>query len=105
MNPVRDPHDIEFLTKEVLRLRDVLVRVQLTEATAAAESHSGSGRSWRGPVPYLRVILCLTQDHVKCLFLTRASIRTRQEIDGRNSDSRSEEEERLFAACSTDNSP
>ena len=31
---------------------------------------AGGGRNWRGAVSYLRVIMCLTQDHVKCLFLT-----------------------------------
>ena len=47
-----------------------------------------SGRNWRGPLPYLRVIMSLTQDNVKSLFLTRANVRTRQEIDARNSESR-----------------
>ncbi len=91
VNPIRDPHDVEFLTNKVLRLRNVLERAQLTQQQGtSAESNSGSvsGRSWRGPVPYLRVIMCLTQDNVKCLFLTRANIRTRREIDGRNSNSR-----------------
>jgi hypothetical protein len=85
-NPVCGEADVEFLTNEVLRLRAVLER-QITE-TVSTSGVSGSGRSWRGAIPYLRIIMCLTQDNVKHLFLTRANARTRQELDARNSDSR-----------------
>jgi hypothetical protein len=38
-------------------------------------------------VPYLRIIMCLTRDDVKCLFLTRANTMSRAELDAaRNSD-------------------
>ena len=93
-NPVRNGADIEFLETEVLRLETVLMRstqdhsseVHLSESRGRG---SGGGRGhWRGSVPYLRIIMCLTQDNVKCLFLTRADTRSRQEIDARNSDVR-----------------
>ena len=93
-HPVRDGADIEFLETEVLRLETVLMRstqdhsseVHLSESRGRG---SGGGRGhWRGLVPYLRIIMCLTQDNVKCLFLTRADTRSRQEIDARNSDVR-----------------
>jgi len=94
-NPVRENADIDFLTKEVARVRDVLVRAQQQQETsdllAACSSNLPSnigGRSWRGNVPYLRVIMCLTQDRVKSLFLTRANIPTRQELDARRNESR-----------------
>jgi hypothetical protein len=96
-NPIRNVADIEFLTNEVLRLRDLLIRAQRQQGTSndsgttscAAGSGGGrSGRNWRGIVPYLRVIMCLTQDNVKSLFLSRANTRSRQELDARNSDSR-----------------
>lgn len=45
-------------------------------------------RKWRGLVPYLCMILCLTQDSVKCLYLTRADARLRQEMEARNSETR-----------------
>jgi hypothetical protein len=32
--------------------------------------------------------MCLTQDNIKCLFLTRANVRSRQQLDARNSDNR-----------------
>ena len=93
-NPVRDGADIEFLKTEVVRLENVLIRSTQdhSEMRLSAESRghgSGGGRGhWRGSVPYLRIIMCLTQDSVKCLFLTRADTRSRQELDARNSDVR-----------------
>ncbi len=44
----------------------------------------GGGRNWQGSVPNLWVIMCLTQDNVKGLFLARANTRLRQELDARN---------------------
>ena len=88
-NPVRDNADIEFLTNEVLRLQDVLARRAQEEQdfspTSVGDSGRGGGRNWRGLVPYLRLIMCLLQDNVKRLFLTRANARSRQELDSRNS--------------------
>jgi hypothetical protein len=95
-NPVRDNVDIDFLTKEVARVRNVLVRAQQQQETnelsvaitrTIPPSNIG-GQSLRGNVPYLRVIMCLTQDRVKSLFLTRANIPTRQELDARRNESR-----------------
>jgi hypothetical protein len=90
-NPVRDPCDIEFLTTEVMRLRNVLERdQQMQEANGELSTPvgTGGGRNLRGAVPYLQVIMCLTQDHVKCLFLTQANAQTRQEIHGQNGETR-----------------
>jgi hypothetical protein len=88
-NPVVDAKCIEFLTNEVFRLRVVLETAQQQQiAAASSEAGGGRGQNWRGSVPYLRIIMCLTQDRVKALFLTRAIMRTRQELDARNSDTR-----------------
>ena len=89
-NPVRELPDIEFLTNEVTRLQEVLRRAAQQQRQHEGENsgRSGGGRNWRGSVPYLRMIMCLTQDNVKCLFLTRADTRSRQELDARNSESR-----------------
>lgn len=90
-NPVRNEADIEFLTKEVARVQDILVRAQQQEQEGEllpSTVSTGGGRSWRGVVPYLRVIMCLTQDHVKSLFLTRANVLTCQELDGRCNENR-----------------
>ena len=96
-NPICEPADIAFLTKEVRRVQDVLIRAQLASAhegnnripgTGVATNGSGSTRNWRGPIPYLRVIMCLTFDHVKSLFLDRANAQTRHKIDARNSNNR-----------------
>ena len=88
-NPVREANDIEFLSNEVARLQDVLRRAQQqNDGENGTASSRGGGRNWRGPVPYLRMIMCLTQDNVKCLFLARANTRSRQELDARNSERR-----------------
>jgi hypothetical protein len=57
-------------------------------ALLAASGGQRGGRNWRGIVPYLRVIMCFTQDDVKSLFLARANTRLRQELDARNSEIR-----------------
>ena len=92
-NPIHEVEDIAFLSKEVRRVRDVLIRaVSAPEgnyrADAVATNAVGSIRNWRGPVPYLRIIMCLTRDHVKSLFLDRANSRSRLEIDARNNENR-----------------
>ena len=52
-------------------------------------SEQQQGRSaWRGPLPYLRLMLCLIQDDVRSAYLRRSDVLTRQELDARNSESR-----------------
>jgi hypothetical protein len=95
-NPVRDNVDIDFLTKELARVHIVLIRAQPQQETSELSvaitsippSNIGGGQSWRGNVPYLWVRMCLTQDRVKSLFLTRANIPTRQELDATRNKSR-----------------
>jgi hypothetical protein len=55
---------------------------------AQQEEEVRQGGQWRGLVPYMRLIMCLTQDDVKSAFLRRADARTRQELDARNSEVR-----------------
>jgi hypothetical protein len=59
---------------------------QQIAAAASREAGGGRGQNLRGSVQYLRIIMCLSPDHVKALFLTRAIIRTRQGLDARNSE-------------------
>jgi hypothetical protein len=98
-NPVRDEVDIEFLRNEVVRLRNVLERTRRNEqdvsfgvggnSNGSVGGTAGGRRgNWRGCVPYLRVIMRLTQDNVKSLFLTRADGMSRQQLDARNSENR-----------------
>jgi hypothetical protein len=81
----------------VLRLRNVLERSTQEQqvippagdgGVVVGGSAGGRRGNWRGYVPYLRLIMCLTQDNIKCLFLTRANVRSRQQLDARNSDNR-----------------
>ena len=66
--PIVVTADIEFLKNEMMWLTDVWNR-QVTEASSGG---GGRGGNRRGAVPYLRMIMCLTEDNVKSLFLTRA---------------------------------
>ena len=97
-NPVSEPADVEFLTTEVLRVREVYktmleekerrqVRESSVVGTDASNGRVGGG-AWRGNVPYMRIIMCLTEDDVKALFLARANGLSRLELDARNCDSR-----------------
>jgi hypothetical protein len=75
-NPVRDEVDIRFLRSKVLRLRNVLKRraQEQQELVAVGGGNGSGGRGHlQGCVPYLSVIMCQTQDSVKCLFLTSAN--------------------------------
>ena len=91
-NPLRNEVDIEFVTNEVVRLRSVVERrrnEQEQQGLLGVEVNgNGRGSNWRGCVPYLRVIMCLTQDNVKSLFLTRADGMSRQQLDAHNSENR-----------------
>jgi hypothetical protein len=89
---------IQFLTNEVLRLGEVLVRrarereeqQSLLPGDGPATSFGGSdGRGhWRGSVRSLQIIMCLTQDSVKYPFPTRANSQSWQELDAHNSENR-----------------
>ncbi|KAI2497963.1 hypothetical protein MHU86_16514 [Fragilaria crotonensis] len=55
---------------------------------AEEEAHQTGGQ-WRGSIPYMRLIMCLTEDDIKAAFLRRADTRqTRHQLDARNSDVR-----------------
>jgi hypothetical protein len=74
-NPIHEVADIAFLTKEVSRVRDVLIKaVSAPERNHRADAMTtnavGNRRNWRGPIPYLRIIMCLTRDNVKSSFST-----------------------------------
>ena len=85
-NPLTDYGDIAFLRREVRRVGEVLIR-RVVESNGV-NGVGGKKAHWRGPVPYLRIIMCLTETNVKRLFLTRSDSVTRPEFDARNSQSR-----------------
>ena len=89
-HPVTDSMDIQFLTFEVLRIQQISSRMQ-QEQQQLLKGVSGAvlrGGNWRGCVPYLRVIMTLTRDDVKSLFLSRGNCLSRTQLDARNSDTR-----------------
>ena len=92
-HPVSDSMDVQFLTFEVLRLQEISLRIQREQQQylTRMEGVSGAvlrGGNWRGCVPYLRVIMTLTRDDVKSLFLSWGNCLSRTQLDARNSDNR-----------------
>jgi hypothetical protein len=88
-NPISDTCDVQFLVNELNRVHDVLLEAaEHDKESASANNGSSAGKQWRGNVPYLRLIMCLTQDTIRSLYLKRAKAKTRQELDARNSDIR-----------------
>jgi hypothetical protein len=67
---------------EVSRLKAILERLlaaeqQQRELLGLSGRGVSRGGNWRGIVPCLRVIMCLTQDDIKLAFLRRADDRSR----------------------------
>ena len=92
-HPVSDSTDVQFLTFEVLRLREICIRMQQEQRQfLTMDGVSGSvlsrGGNWCGCVPYLQLIMTLMRDDVKSLFLTRGDCLSRAQLDARNSDIR-----------------
>ena len=94
-HPIKDKVGVDFLMTETLRLKQVLLRqareqqVLPSDVAGGGREEGGSGSNWRGNVPYLRMIMCFTQDHIKqSAFLRRADAQSRTEIDARNGERR-----------------
>ena len=65
-------------------------RAQEQQVLVAAGGGNGSGGRghWQGCVPYICVIMCLTQESVQCLFLTSANSQLRLQLDACNCQNR-----------------
>lgn len=100
-HPIKDQADIAFLTAETLRLKQMLLRRAREQQVLPSDLAGGGGSTdasgggnnrggsnWRGIVPYLRLIMCFTQDNIKAAFLRRADAPSRAELDARNSEHR-----------------
>ena len=85
-NPIHNNDDILFLKSEVSRLRRIIMHAEQDREEASGQQQGTS--SWRGPLPYLRLMLCLIQDDVRSAYLRRLDVLTHQELDARNSESR-----------------
>jgi hypothetical protein len=86
-HPVSGTADVAFLRREVSRVTD-LWHANVAEEGKQADEVTLFNKTWRGAVPYLRLIMCLIQDDVKALYLARADRRSRRQLDGRNSEQR-----------------
>jgi hypothetical protein len=86
VHPVVDRQDKLFLKNEVHRLKGIILNAQQEQRDEEARQ---AGGQWRGRIPYIRLMLCLTEeDAIKSAFLRRADARTRLELDARKSDVR-----------------
>jgi hypothetical protein len=89
-NPILHEDDISFLVTESNRFKATIVDAVTEQQNGpSVNGTSGtSGGSWRGSVPYLRLILCLLENDIKEKYLRRGDTMSRQELDGRNSEQR-----------------
>ena len=90
-NPIQDNNDILFLRDEVSRVKHIMeqsLAMEQQQRELLGLSGVSRGGNWRGNVPYLRIIMTLTQDNIKVAFLRRADAQSRQELDARNSENR-----------------
>jgi hypothetical protein len=68
-----------FLKNEVQRLKVLISSAAQEEQQREGEAGQPTGH-WRGPIPYIRLIMFLTQDDdIKAAFLRRADVRSHQE--------------------------
>jgi hypothetical protein len=90
-NPIVQPGDVEFIRTTV---RDFVALA--AEAAAEAEvllpaTRVRNAASWRGNVPYIRLILCLVEDElIRHAYLHRLDALSRTQLDARNSDEQRE---------------
>lgn len=84
--PINQAHCVEFLKKEARRVEDVLQRAITEEKeTSLALKHG----AWTGPIPYLRLIHCITDcDDTRHAFLHRNDVMERAELDAQGSSER-----------------
>ena len=90
---MQDSVDISFLRGKVIRIKEILERSlaeeqQQRELLGLGGVGVSRGGNWRGSIPYLHLILCLTQDDIKFAFMRRADAQSHQELDARNLENR-----------------
>jgi hypothetical protein len=81
--PIVNENCINFIKKEAARVADVLQRaIDEAKETSIALKHG----AWSGPVPYLRLIHCITDcDETRHAFLHRNDVMERPELDAQSS--------------------
>lgn len=94
LKPITDAVDVAFLHAKATEMKELQV-------AAHAENQVVSNRAgyWTGDIPYLRLILCLIEDDIKPRWLSRAQPMTRQQLDGRNSETRDETVFEMISDC------
>ena len=85
-NPASDQEDIRFQKYEVQRVKEIILNAQQERQHNEARQTGGQRR---GHIPYMRLIMCLTDDDIKAVYPRRADCRTCRKLDARNSNGRS----------------
>ena len=81
-----DQEDIRFLKCQVQRVKEIILNAQRERQDNEARQ---AGGQWRGHIPYMRLIMCHTNDDMKAVYVRRADARTCRKLDARNSNVRS----------------
>jgi hypothetical protein len=77
---------VAFLTKETGEFASTIEKANAEKVQAQPEQENQG--TWRGKCPHLRLIHCLIEDDIKGPYLRCADAITREQLDGRNSESR-----------------
>ena len=80
-NPIVNKEDIAFVTKKMEHW------IELNEQNNLRATEKGKEAKWKGIVPFLRFIHCLTDcDDIRNAFLKSLTCKTRVELDGKHND-------------------
>jgi hypothetical protein len=100
-NPVDNPADVEFLTKEVATLHKQIAEAAQEKVDMLAKEATKKS-PWLTSAPFLRLYHCLLHDEVKKAFLKKDDARNRQQVDGMKSTKRAPTYEELVTELFND---
>ena len=83
-NPIPGPSPETAFLEE--KAKEIIGKV---EELKNGEAGVGQGKNWTGLLPFLRSIQCLLNDEVRGLYIHRNDPKTGQQLDARNSTTRS----------------
>ena len=87
--PQAEEDDIKYLQYRILQLRESIQRVKSQNGAVGGGEGSSAKSTWRTDLPYLRLYESIfATEETRLAYLKRHAPKTRQELDGRNSDDR-----------------
>lgn len=79
--PLDNVSEIRYLNDELLKWKDIQEMINQSHIDA---EESVVGKTWSNDVPFLRLYHCLIDDSLRSKFAKSFTVKTRQELDGRN---------------------